>query len=246
MSKNIYVSAMDRLTVGEERKERLIGDLIALSKTSAPAKTMQQSNKSHRVWKKGWAALPIAAVAVFCAIFLPLMLRDNTHPDNGKQGLSAGFSISTSDPIPGVFCAYKTDTNEFEINDVKISYFYGTHKRLEDFGEYEQGADVVLRISFYNDENQEYFVKDIINEFFTDKYSIEYINAGTEVGFSYSEKLTIPASMFTAAKGFINFVIFEYIVWKDGREPERQEGNGIKVYYQLDGNLVKLSKNPIV
>ncbi|MGN1104949.1 MAG: hypothetical protein ACI4QI_08780, partial [Candidatus Coproplasma sp.] len=55
-------------------------------------------------------------------------IESGDNPDTGSSdgaGIECGFEYSVSAPLPSEFCAYKSQTNEFDIDNVSLTFFYG-------------------------------------------------------------------------------------------------------------------------
>lgn len=172
---------------------------------------------------------------------------ENEEQDNISLGLENGFKPSNSaEESPIDFCAYKSDTNEFEIDDVTLDFFFG--------GEYYMGVEYELSngrsyptfdLGFADEDGNNFFVKHIEENFVSDKYSCEVVcdeNCDiAEIRYNHSEQITIPSEMFTKENGQIWFVIYGANV--NEIEQEYKCITGICIFYKVLNGKVILS-NP--
>ena len=164
---------------------------------------------------------------------------------NAKTGLENGFKPSNSAAeAPANYCAYKSDINEFNIDDVTLEFFFGGH--------YASGVEHELSHSrnyptfdlyFVDEEGNRYFVKRIEENFVSDKYSCEVVYDEnwyiTEIRYNHSEQITIPSEVFTKENGQIWFEI--HSANANDIEPEVKCITGISIFYQVSNGRVVLS-----
>ena len=178
---------------------------------------------------------------------------DVTNPDNngGDTNTNAGAvlengfkpSSSDADPPPN-YCAYKSDINEFDIDDVTLDFFFG--------GYYPSGVEHELSHSrnyptfdlyFVDDDGNSFFVRRIEENFVSEKYSCEVVYDEnwyiTEIKYNYSEQITIPSDVFTKENGQVTFEIRS--VHANDIESEMRCITGIKIFYQVSNGKVILS-----
>ena len=178
---------------------------------------------------------------IFCVLFVGC--KNNNQI---TLGLESGFKPPKDDVSPpSNYCAYKSDTNEFNIDDVTLEFFFG--------GYYNHGIEYELSIGntyptfdllFCDEDGNKYYVKHIEENFVSDKYSCEVVRDEnwyiTEIKFNYSEKITIPSEIFNKESGQIWFQI--HSANANDFEPKMQCITGISIFYKKDGDIITLSK----
>ena len=108
----------------------------------------------------------------------------DTDPDNGNGEtdtsvgavLESGFKPSSSgEPSPPEdFCAYKSDTNEFDIDNVTLDFFFGGHYPSGVEFELTHGRNYpAFDLYFIDEDDNKFFIKHIEENFVSEKYSCE-------------------------------------------------------------------------
>lgn len=123
-------------------------------------------------------------------------------------------TMDNDDPSLENFCSYYSQTSEFDIDDVTLTfYLYNIYnadveyagslldeERWRDLQDNCGFNDVFLYfISSSNDVCEEYFIKQLEGDFYSGKYAL--VNGEP----SYSEEFTIPEELFFADSGSIIF-----------------------------------------
>lgn len=131
-----------------------------------------------------------------------------------SNGLRAGFPntkyIGNKD---GYFmhCAYETDTNEFYINDVTLTFYYGGYYASGIEMELELAVNIPVFELYFINEETEYLIKRVEEQFISEKYYMELIldenYQAVDLIFNYSENITIPKELFINETGCIYFSI---------------------------------------
>ena len=160
--------------------------------------------------------------------------------------LEDGFCVSGGClDIGPMCCAYRSNTDEFNIDDVTLEFFYG--------GDYHEDLSVALEtfnypffeLFFKNDEGYSVCVKRVDENLVSEKYrcKIHIDKNNNPVTFCYSEMLTIPQEIFSKEKGFLWFTISGTNI----SEISSQHGPiaSIRIYYKTAGNKVVLSSKEL-
>lgn len=186
---------------------------------------------------------------LICIFFTGCNNKTNDNHDSGDiveivDGLESGFKITTAAEAPALFCAYKSDKNAFDINNVSLLFYYG--------GNYSQGIDYELEnvhnfpsfsLYFTNDEGEKILVKNLNENFVSEKYScdVEYDKKYNIININYrhSEFITIPKNIFSKENGQIWLEI--HSANQRDYEPIIKCITGICIYYKVDGKNVRLS-----
>lgn len=172
---------------------------------------------------------------------------ENNGSTNESQGLESGFDFSDRGcATTSKSAAYKSEKNEFDIDDVTLEFFFGAdysyiENQLANGDNYPE-----FDMYFENGEGDKIHIKHVEENFVSEKYSCEFVyENGKRVGviYNYSETLTVPKEIFTTEKGFVNFALYGV----NPRTP-RLEYHCIvatRFYYKLLENKVVLSSEPI-
>lgn len=175
---------------------------------------------------------------------------DSKEPDtNVGTVLENGFKPSNGvTEAPADYCAYKSDINEFNIDDVTLEFFFGGHYPSGVEHELSYGRNYpTFELYFVDEEGNRYFVKRIEENFVSDKYSCEVVYDEnwyiTEIRYNHSEQITIPPEVFTKENGQIWFEI--HSANANDIEPEVKRITGISIFYQVSNGRVILSNQEL-
>lgn len=160
----------------------------------------------------------IFAIVVSACVLLAVLSASIIIPNIGKKppidntGIEYGFQYSNGAPLPSEFCAYKSDTNEFDIDNVSLTFFYGAVFSSDINHEHEYGRNIPEFDIYFGDANGEpiYEIEHRNENFISEKYRCEIIrdkNNSVKISFNYSEKINIPKSLFSEKQGVIRFCI---------------------------------------
>ena len=199
--------------------------------------------------------LVLIALLLFCLFITGCRQLDNkpsgdSSGENDSQSnvnalLENGFRPSNSAAdAPANYCAYKSDTNEFNIDDVTLEFFFGGHYASGVEHELSHSRNYpTFELYFVDEEGNRYFVKRIEENFVSDKYSCEVVYDEnwyiTEIRYNHSEQITIPSEVFTKENGQIWFEI--HSANANDIEPEVKCITGISIFYQVSNGRVVLS-----
>ena len=164
---------------------------------------------------------------------------------NTNQSLEDGFNINknTSVTSKGFYCAYKSEKNEFEIDDVTLDFYYGGCYYLGAEYKRETTHDFpIFDIYFDEDSEEAVLVKHVEENLVLDKYNVVRIYDENmhikELEYNFSETFTIPKQLFSKEKGEIYFYILGSNV-KLGDKAEQELITSIKIFYKvIDGKVI--------
>ena len=176
----------------------------------------------------------------------------NNVSTNEKQGLESGFNNEDNACASSIFrCAYKSEKNEFEIDDVTLEFFYGGKYILIAEGEYIYGAEYIREkcghdiptfdVYFKEDGGEKILIKHVEENLISDKYNVDIDPYGNNPPkYSFSETLTIPEQLFSKESGMIYFMISGTNKW-DGDNAKNRAFTWTYIYYKKDNGKVILS-----
>ena len=205
--------------------------------------------------KKTYRVLLILISACLCltGCSFDLFTGTDNNQDNldSTAGLEYGFvfsSSSSSAPTKNTRCAYKSDKNEFDIDDVTLDFFYG--------GIYPSGVDLANGASYpsfelyFTDEkdnkmNHKIFVKRVEENFVSEKYrcfqNYDETNHTVSIKYNHSETITIPKEIFTEDTGLIRFQVYGINI--NAIEPKVEAITGVNIFYKkIDQKIILSSK----
>ena len=164
----------------------------------------------------------------------------------GNKGLEAGES-KYGDFIPMFMCGYKSDNNEFDIDNVTLDFYYGCTAYKYSVPRFE--------LYFSDEKENMYLIKKVDEELTSEKYNIEtkyvpflmrsFINNLT---YNYCEKITIPKELFDKKEGYLFFMISTESLYYGETSDCLFCNNQYKthilaeqiLYYKVDGNIVTI------
>lgn len=180
---------------------------------------------------------------------------ESSTDDNNEntRGLEYGFKYRTDVVIDGHLeglTAYKSDTDTFDIDNVTLTFYFGTLwiSYEEDFIENVRKTyiDVPRFELIFTDEQEEniHTVKTVEENYISAKYGIKLVDHIEEGWYEYQfyhcEDLTIPKELFCKEQGVINFIINGVDVHTD--EPKHMLLSGASIKYEfIETNKVILS-----
>lgn len=190
----------------------------------------------------------IARVMLFILIVSIFAMMGCSNQTDITKGLRNGFSGSDfTNEKNACLIAYESDKNEFDINDVTLTFHFGfalpSGIELELTGE----SYPVYELYFENEEGMSVLVKHVEENLISEKYECKVIFDDNyhiiEILYNHSETLTIPQELFTKETGIIHFCIYSENI----REFDSKFRliNSIEIYYKKEKNNIILSSNPI-
>ena len=162
---------------------------------------------------KKLTSLLLALVMLFTALTLSgCEFRNNNE-------LKCGFERSGL--LDWFLCAYKSETREFDIDDVTLTFSYGGIYNIMDNGEVLEYAECGVsspsfELYFEDEEGNQHLIKIIEEELISNKYNVE-LNTnswfGDDIIFCHSELITIPSDSFSKKEGYLFFNLgTQYII----------------------------------
>lgn len=170
-------------------------------------------------------------------------VSENMDSENTSSGLESGFDVGgNSCASTGFYCAYKSEKNEFEIDDVTLEFYYGGWY-------YPLGAEYLREtthdfpffdVYFGEDEGEKVLVKRVEENFILDKYNVIVNFYERKHTFTFSEPLTIPKQLFSKETGIVYFYITGTNI-KNGDKAKTQLITSINIFYKVTDGKVILS-----
>lgn len=194
-------------------------------------------------WKKITAIA--AGVCVFiAALLIGLFVPSNNSPTVEKP-LEWGFKYENGCEMPSKVCAYRSDTNTFDIDNVTLTFYFGGIFG-PDVNFYREHAMNVPEFDiFFGDSNFEpiQLIRHSNDNFVSEEYNVtllidENYNT-TEIKYNHSEIVTIPKELFTKQQGIINIGIGGIDILE--REPKYDRITSVTISYDIIGEKVVLS-----
>ncbi len=188
--------------------------------------------------------IPCMLLCSCAADLAPGLDKPNNFPmDPSPMGLEVGFYVMGMPQETG-FVAYRSNKNEFDINDVTLDFCFGENldgEHVEDV--LKRRSYPEFRICFIDEQGNEFLVREAKEEYISTKYScyVEYDSryGSSTVTYDHYETVTVPSEIFSAQSGIIYFKVEGINVMGDSAEPETLCSRGI--LYKVVGNKVILS-----
>ena len=188
----------------------------------------------------------IVVILLVC-LFMGILYACNNTPSKQNNSIEYGlrFEPPLSEELSSDHCAYRADTNEFCIDNVSLTFYYGWAYDVN----CTDGRDIPeAELYFYNAKQPGaiYSIKKI-NDYISDKYKCYLVYNDdfcvTEIQFEHSETITIPQEVFIEEEGMIYFAIDgEDINNRDNRrEEEEKHITSSCIYYHKNGDKVIIS-----
>lgn len=183
-----------------------------------------------------------------------LIGKDNTGDTDKNQpsGLESGFRFQEETCLPkqnNLYCGYKSEKSEFNINEVTFNFYYGLEYVNESLGieyELEKHSYPSFDIYFADDYGKKILVKHVDENLISEKYRCEVVRDKdyyiTDITFNHSEALTIPKEIFTKNSDIVRFAIYGTDVTKSLQEYKCIATANI--FYKVTGEKVILSATP--
>ncbi len=154
-----------------------------------------------------------------------------------KQGIEYGFDPKGLQRAINI--AYKSDTDEFDIDNVKLTFYYGRT------GRYDKDEYSYFEI-YAENRNNKTLIKRVNEDIQSEKYKINVTYKNflfyhySDYEFTYSEEIILPKNIFTNDVDQIDIRIYAYPDDPDGRVLD----GFITFFYQINENKVILSEKP--
>lgn len=160
------------------------------------------------------------------------------------KSIKSGFQYSNGAPLPSDFCAYSSDTNKFDIDNVSLTFFYGGWFSPDINFELENGINIPEFDVYFGDSDHEpiYTIAHKNENYVSEKYRCRITSDESHlviINFNYSEKITIPRSLFSEDQGVIRFCISGTDV--NAENPKYHIISLIYINYDVANEIVVLS-----
>ena len=223
--------------------QELIMDAIGYLDTDILAEHLRQkerlrnklnNKKTIDIWR--WSAVAAGIVAVILGGML--LIHNQSTPSVGNESaLESGFKQSFhGEESPVNYCAYRSETNKFDIKHVTFDFYYGGYYDI-DYELQNTTSYPTFDIYFKDDHGNKYLVKHVEENFISEKYSCDFVYEDDrnicEIKYNHSETLTIPAELFTKESGKIWFSIEgKNILAPETNNPRSLVITGICIFYK--------------
>ena len=186
----------------------------------------------------------ICAGVIFVIAFSLVGCKNNTKTDNSTGLMSGWASLGGGEPSPSIFIGYTTEKKTVNIDeDLSVKIFFGYNSAIV-FSDAETLVKLYMVDSTMfdangyggmvkNDKYEEILIKEF-DDWKTRKYTL-----GRTMLESPYEDFIVPSSMFSSEKGWVQFVIKEFVLYNN--EFAGGESNSKTLYYERVGEKINLS-----
>ena len=180
----------------------------------------------------------ILLVLTLVVVFIILSNKNKNSGTDSNTGLEQGFNVQSSgeeeNPLK---CAYQSDKNEFDINDVALDFYFGTIYNNSQLTSIYTDYELYLK----HEGQEKVLVKKVNESLFDKKYSC-HKSANGKYQFDHSEKITIPENVFVNDSGKISITVLTEDYY-DGKL-DSLYAQSVDVYYRKSNdNRIVLSVN---
>ncbi len=233
-----YVIESDPLKQCDKRVERKVIE-PERENTSLSGKRTAISINAKKI-----LAFAVSACLIIAAILIGIIVPSLNKPTQPTK-LEYGFEVISGEPHSDDFCAFKSDTNRFDKDNVTLEFYFGAiYCSSEELGKSIPEFDIYFTD---NNDNMLYLVRHVEENYVSDKYKVELEynreTKKTKVIYSHSEKITIPPELFVADEGLIGFRLGGVDV--SSTEQNYHIFNCTWIYYKMDGTKVILSNQKL-
>ena len=224
-----YVDYMSRFTVSDEIKsavfiktkrseEQFRAEKSKNSNFSVPA---SEREKGEQIAKPEFrlryvSAICASFVILLCAIIIPIALN-NTPPSTppvGSTKLEWGFQYSDGMVSNPASCAYRSESNTFDINNVTLTLYFGGYFSSDIELERENVWNIPefdVYFAGYDPLEQLHLIRHSTDNFVSEEYRTNWLfdeqHYLTEIQYNHSEVVTVPANLFSKQQGIIGFCV---------------------------------------
>ena len=175
--------------------------------------------------------------------------RKNISNETVSNGLESGLK-HTDDcggcEIPSDHCAYKSEQSEFDLDNVVLTFYYGTSTNIDAALAGDCNYYSYAELYFMDDNDNLHFIKRTEESYTSEEYSCKWIldDSYKLIGFSYnhSENIKIPPELFTQKSGRISFCVYGEDI--NAYESAYSLISIINIYYKTNDEKVILSSEP--
>ncbi len=160
---------------------------------------------------KKFFAIAVSACLIIAAILIGIIVPSLNKPTQPTK-LKWGFE-SNGGAEPSESCAYMSETNTFDIDNVTLTFYFGA-----DFSsDINQELELVRNIPEFDvyfadaDRNPIYTIRHSTENFVSEEYRVTCVYDENynfiEKIYNHSESITIPKELFTEEQGVIRFYV---------------------------------------
>ena len=153
------------------------------------------------------------ACSIIAAILIGIFVLFFSNSPVTAEKLEWGFVYEEGDEIPSDSCAYRSESNVFDIDDVTLTFYFGGVFSPEIEQEHEFGRNIPEFDVYFGDANLApmYTIRHSTDNFVSEEYRVTWVfdesyNV-TEMIYNHSEEITIPQSIFSEEQGVIRFCV---------------------------------------
>lgn len=170
-----------------------------------------QSKKQFR-WKKFSVIAASIILSSIAAVASGIYLFADKTLTNSIR-LEWGFQYAGNGIIPKESCAYKSETNTFDIDNVTLTFYFGGVFAPNISEELISGSNIPEFDLYFANAQQEpiYTIRHSFDNFVSEEYRLtwELIESSNfvKMQFNHSEKVTIPREIISESHGIIRFCV---------------------------------------
>ena len=175
-------------------------------------------------------------------------LNKSSSVDEQKSGLESGFNHSLdADETTNRYCAYKSEKNEFYIDNVTLDFYYSIYYyESEEYTQKNICSFPSFDLYFSDGKDKQIFVKHVDENFVSEKYRCDFVEDEngiiSKIHYNHSETHTIPKDIFTKEYCIVYFAVYSSNALE--YEQKYQCIASAHIYYKLEGDKVTLSPIP--
>lgn len=170
-----------------------------------------------------------------------------------STGFEWGFKYENAESSMPSYCAYKYDKNEFDIDDVTITFYFGRDMSSIEwerkiwsipefdvfFGDINYEPIHIIRHSTENYVSEEYRCKKVR---ITEPQGCRGSKEFTVIEYNHSEEVTIPKELFNKEQGVLHFRVGGIGYFTRDNSEEYVPLNAVEINYDIVNGKVVLSK----
>lgn len=158
-------------------------------------------------------AIAVSACLIVAALLVGIIVPSLNKPLPETTRLEWGFKYGDGDEISSDSCAYRSESNTFDIENVTLTFYFGGAFSPDINLELESGRNIPTFDIYFGDSNHEpiYTIRHSTDNYVSEEYRVSWIfdeNYNiTEFVYNHSESITIPQDLFSEDQGVIRFCI---------------------------------------
>ena len=117
----------------------------------------------------------IAFILLICTLALSMASCDFAGMFNKSTPLEYGFNTTQGEMLPNIKCAYRSDKNIFDIDDVTLEFFIGVIISGDTPEHYREMASMSypsFDIYFFNDSKDKIIIRTVNENLISEKYRV--------------------------------------------------------------------------